>query len=82
MNQEIKMSVSSFIRKDGDKAVYVMFYDGEKNAEFVLPDCKLLKNNGFATEDIDQLLKYVDNERETIFNMAKNVNPIKGFMGN
>ncbi len=82
MNQEIKMSVSSFIRKDGDKAVYVMFYDGEKNAEFVLPDCKLLKNNGFAKEDIDQLLKYVDNERETIFNMAKNVNPIKGFMGN
>jgi len=81
MNKEIKMSVSSFIRKEGDKAVYVMFYDGDKNAEFVLPECKLLKNNGFEEQDIEQLKKYIDHEKDTIFSMAKDVNPIKGFMG-
>ena len=32
MNSEIRMNVSSFVRKDGEKAIYVLFTDGDKEA--------------------------------------------------
>ena len=55
MNSEIKMNVSSLIRKDGDKAIYVMFTDGDKEAEFIVPECRLLNNKGFTDEEIGNL---------------------------
>ena len=81
MNKDIKMSVSSMTRNKDKKAVYVFFQDGEKTAEFTLPGCELVKNNGFSDDDIRQLKEYIDNEQDTIFGMAKQVNPIKAIMG-
>ena len=81
MNKDIKMSVSSMTRNKDKKAVYVFFQDGEKTAEFTLPGCDLVKNNGFSDDDIRQLKEYIDNEQDTIFGMAKQVNPIKAIMG-
>jgi len=80
MNKDIKMSVSSMTRKDDKKAVYVFFQDGEKTAEFTLPGCELVRNNGFTDEDIHQLKDYIDNEQDSIFAMAKQVNPLKAMM--
>ena len=80
MNKDIKMSVSSMTRSKDKKAVYVFFQDGDKTAEFTLPGCELVKNNGFSEEDIRQLKDYIDNEQDTIFGMAKQVNPIKAMM--
>ena len=82
MNKDIKMSVSSMTRNKDKKAVYVFFQDGEKTAEFTLPGCELVKNKGFSDDDIRQLKEYIDNEQDTIFGMAKQVNPIKAIMGN
>ena len=81
MNKDIKMSVSSMTRNKDKKTVYVFFQDGEETAEFTLPGCELVKNNGFLDDDIRQLKDYIDNERDTIFAMAKQVNPIKAMMG-
>ena len=81
MNKDIKMSVSSMTRNKDKKAVYVFFQDGEKTAEFTLPGCELVKNNGFSDDDIRHLKDYIDNEQDTIFAMAKQVNPIKAMMG-
>jgi hypothetical protein len=81
MNDEIKMNVSSLIRKDGEKAIYVMFTDSEKQAEFRLPGCELLNNRGFDKKEIDNLTDYLKNEQDYIFGIAKKVNPMKGFMG-
>ena len=81
MNKDIKMSVSSMTRNKDKKAVYVYFQDGKKTAEFTLPGCELIKNNGFSDDDIRQLKEYTDNEQEAIFAMAKQVNPIKAMMG-
>ena len=81
MNSEIKMNVSSLIRKDGDKAIYVMFTDGDKEAEFVVPECRLLNNKGFADEEIRSLTDYIKNEQDYIYSIAKKVNPMKAFMG-
>ena len=80
MNQDIKMSVSSMTRNKDKKAVYVLFQDGEKTAEFTLPGCELVKNKGFSEDDILQLKDYISNEQEAIFAMAKQVNPIKALM--
>ena len=80
MKKDIKMSVSTMTRSKEKKAVYVFFQDGEKTAEFTVPGCELLKNNGFSDEDISQLKAYITNEQDTIFDMAKQVNPLKAMM--
>ena len=81
MNSEIKMSVSSMTRHGDDKAIYIMFTDGSKYAEYTLPDCKLISNKDFSDEEIKMLMDYVSNEREAIMSIAKEVNPMKGFLG-
>lgn len=63
MNREIKMSVSSLSRKGEEKAIYVFFTDGKANAEFLLPDCKLVHSKNFSEDDLKQLKEYVSAER-------------------
>lgn len=81
MNSEIKMSVSTMTRTKDSKAVYVLFEDGKKNAEFALPEGKLVSNSGFSDEEIAQLKDYVENEQDSIFELAKKINPMKAFLG-
>ncbi len=75
------MSVSSMTRTKDSKAVYVLFQDGVKNAEFSLPGGKMLSNSGFSAEEIDQLKDYVKNEQDSIYALAKTVDPMRAFMG-
>ncbi len=81
MNDEIRMSVSGMTRTKDSKAVYVMFQDGDKNAEIALPECRLVSNKGFSDEEIAQLTDYVSNEQDSIFELAKGINPMKAFLG-
>lgn len=81
LSETVTMSVSSMTRHGDEKAVYVLFADGEKTAEFIVPGCKLVSSKGFDEPSISQLRDYVDNEQDCIFNIAKNVNPLKAFMG-
>ena len=81
MNSEIKMSVSSLTRTGDKKAVYVLFQDGDKSAEYSLPGCGLVRNKGFSDAELKSLKEYVDNEQDSIYAMAKGVNPIKALMG-
>ena len=78
---DIQMSVSSMIRTKDTKVLYVMFHDEKRNAEFCLPECKLVRNNGFSDEEISKLVDYVKNEQDTIYGLAKKVNPMKAFLG-
>ncbi len=80
MNPEIRMSVSSMTKTKDSKAVYVLFEDGEKNAEITLPDVKLVANKGFTDEEIEQLKEYVRNEQDSIYELAKGINPMKAFL--
>ena len=66
MNQEIK--------------IYVDFTDGDKSAEFVIPEVKLVRNKGFSDEEIAQLTDYAMNSQDEIYKIAKTINPIKSFM--
>lgn len=80
MNSELKMSVSSMTRKRDKKGVYVLFTDGPNSAEFLVPDCSVIKSTGFSNDELEQLKDYLHNEQDYIFSLAKDVNPIRGFM--
>lgn len=80
MNSEIKMSVSSMTRSGDEKAIYVLFQDGDKTAEITAPEGKLVSGSGFDDAEIEQLIAYVKREQETIYALAKNVNPLKAFL--
>jgi hypothetical protein len=81
MNSEIRMSVSGMTRTKDNKAVYVLFQDEGKSAEISLPGCEVVSNKGFSEEEIEKLKDYVDNERDSIYDLAKQVNPMKAFLG-
>ena len=81
MNSEIKMSVSTMTRGKDSKAVYVLFEDGSKTAEFALPECRKVSNNGFSDEEVSQLLDYIQNEQDSIYEVAKKINPMRAFLG-
>ena len=74
------MSVSSVTQTKGRKAIYVMFEDGTRKAEFVLPECALVSNAGFSGEEISALKDYADREKESIYRLAKNVDVMDAFM--
>lgn len=81
MNNEIRMSVSSMTRNDDKKGVYVLFTDGDKSAEFVLPGAKILSKKGFTDDELKDLTAYVNNQADEIYEIAKKVDPMKAFMG-
>ena len=68
-------------RTKDSKAFYVMFEDGDKNAEIAMPECRLVSNKGFSDEEISQLMDYARNEQDSIFELAKGINPMKAFLG-
>ena len=69
-------------RTKDSKAVYVLFEDEGKSAEFSLPGCKVVSNKGFSEEEMASLADYVRNEQDSIFETAKKINPMKAFLGN
>ena len=77
----MEMKVSSMIRTDNSKAIYVQFIDGARNAEFAVPGGNMLSSTGFSKDELEQLRDYVNSEQDYILSIAKKVNPIKGFMG-
>ncbi len=80
MSEELKMSVSSLTRTKDNKAVYILFTDGNKSAELSLPECKVINNNGFTDEEVAGLKFYIKNDQETIYALPKKVNPVKAMM--
>ena len=80
MNDSIAMSVSSIVPVKGKKAAFVHFSDKEKAAEFVVPECRQVSNEGFTEEEMAQLLAYVTKEKDSIMAMAKKVDPLSKFM--
>lgn len=80
MIEEMKMSVSPIVRKDGKKYIYVEFDDGTHRAEGRLPDKKLVSNEGFSEEEVAALEFYLKHQEQEIVEMAKKVNAMNAFM--
>lgn len=80
MSEELKMTISGFVPKDGRKSVYVVFEDGNRKAEGYVPDCVITKNEGFEDDEIKVLELYMKQNQDMIREHAKLINPIKALM--
>ena len=80
MSEELKMTVSGIVPKDGRKSIYVVFEDGERKAEGYVPDCVITKSEGFEDDEVKMLELYMKQNQDQIREIAKVINPIKAFM--
>ncbi len=80
--QEIKMTYSGLLaQKDGSKIVRVVFERGKDFAEGIVPSGKMEKSSGFTPEEIKQLSDYLLQNGDDILAKAKEVNPLRNWMG-
>ena len=80
MNDNVVMSVSAIVPVNGKKSAFVHFSDKDKEAEFVVPECRQVSSTGFTEEELKQLLAYVIREKESLMDVAKKVDPLGKFM--
>lgn len=77
LSEDIKMLVTSMIRKEGKAFARVSFLRGEDWAEGIVPGGQIEKSKGFSSEEIEKLETYLEGEQEMILEQAKGVNPIR-----
>ena len=80
MSEELKMTVSGIVPRDGRKNIYVVFEDGNRRAEGYVPDCVITKSEGFEEDEIKMLELYMKQNQDQIREIAKAINPIKALM--
>lgn len=76
----MNMLVSGISVRDGEKVAYVLFDDGERKAEGVIPDCKIVSNHGFSDDEAAQLEQYMIGNLMMLKKQAASINPIKAMM--
>ena len=77
----LNMSVSPICQKDGKKVAYVSFSDGRREAEGEIPSCKIIRNKGFETDEVEQLENYLKKELSSLKSMAAKINVFDAFLG-
>jgi hypothetical protein len=77
---ELNMSVSAVCRNEqGDKYAFVTFTDGIRTAEGKIPDCKVIKNDGFAEIELQQLERYLKEHLTDLKKMAASIDIFSAF---
>ncbi len=79
--RQMNMLVSGLVGTGDNKRICVYFSDKDKYAEGSIPDCKITKSRGFNQNEIKDIEEYLRDNRDTIIEEAKKVNPLRGFMG-
>ncbi|MBQ9123370.1 MAG: hypothetical protein IJY10_07770 [Lachnospiraceae bacterium] len=77
---EMTMSVSPVCVKDGKQYAFVTFVLGEKMAEGRIPECQMISNKGFSSEEVEKLERYMKRELTSLKKMASSVNVLGAFM--
>lgn len=81
-NEELRMTYSGLLMKDGEKMVRVSFERGkDAYAEGVVPRGVIEKSSGFTKEEVDMLTVYLQDNATDIINKAKGVNFLNGWIG-
>lgn len=77
---ELNMSVSAICQNEkGDKYAFVNFTDDVRAAEGKIPECKILKNEGFAEIEVAQLEKYMRDHLTELKKMSAGIDIFSGF---
>lgn len=80
MNSEMKINISPVTRLGDKRVAYVLFTDKSANAEFIIPEGELISNKGFDEKELVELKEYLVNEQDHLFQVAKELNPMRSFM--
>lgn len=81
-NDELRMTYSGLLLKDGEKMVRVCFERGRNDyAEGVVPRGEIVKASGFTKEEIEQLAVYIKDNASEIIKQAKGVNFLNAWLG-
>ena len=80
MSEELRMTISGIVPRDGRRNIYVVFEDGNRKAEGSVPDCVIEKNEGFEEDEVKMLELYLKQNLDMIREHAKYINPIKALM--
>ncbi len=75
-SEEMRMTHSGIIAKQGRRHVLVRFERGTDIAEASLPECKVTKNQGFSEEEVAGLELYLEMQNDEIFAKAKAITNI------
>lgn len=79
---ELRMTYSGLLLKDGEKMVRVCFERGKSDyAEGIVPRGSIVKASGFTKEEVEQLAVYIQENSTDIINRAKNVNFLNDWLG-
>lgn len=80
-DEELKMTYSGLMLKDGEKMVRVCFQRGSGDyAEGIIPNGRIEKSSGFTAEELEQLKIYLQDNASEIMKQAKEVNFLKAWM--
>lgn len=79
--ENMQSLISGILTKEGRKFARISFMRGEEYAEFIVPDGVLDKRKGFSEEEITELYRYVRENRNDILEKAKEVNPLRSWLG-
>lgn len=77
---EMTMSVSPVCVKDGKQYAFVTFVLGEKMAEGRIPECQMISNKGFSSEEVEKLERYMKRELTSLKKMASSISVLGAFM--
>ena len=79
-SEEMHMTCSGILRKNGEKIIYVRFERGGDFAEGSIPEAKITSQSGFLPEELRLLEVYLSENKFEIIEQAKTVNLMKNFM--
>ena len=77
--EEVTLTHSGILVKNGKRHVSVRFERGRDIAEASLPECRVTKNQGFSEEEVSGLESFLAEKNDEIFAKAKEINHIKNW---
>lgn len=81
-DEELRMTYSGLLLKDGEKMVRVCFERGKSDyAEGIVPRGSIEKSSGFTQEEIEQLRVYIQENASDIIHKAKEVHFLNEWLG-
>ncbi|MDO4187415.1 MAG: hypothetical protein Q4D29_00360 [Lachnospiraceae bacterium] len=80
-NEEMKMTYTSVLTKDNKPLISLSFERGKDSCEAVVPECKILKNDGFSEEEVEALEYYLRVNKQTIIDNSKGISGLFNILG-
>lgn len=72
----MNVTISCTSKKDNRTIAYVLFEEGERYAEGIIPACVITRHKGFSEDELGQMEAYLRDNLAAIKEEAARINPI------